>query len=169
MDVFHIVLRVVHIGAGIFWVGSSTFFHFFIEPTAHAVGPQSGPFMGHLMQKRKAPIVIAVSGLITIVAGVWLYWRNTSGFDPDLVTSDTGLGFLVGGIAAIAAWVLGAGVVRPLVVRMTSLGGAMASGQATQEQVQEMGAIQARLHRISTITLVFLAIAVIAMASARYV
>jgi uncharacterized membrane protein len=168
VDVLHIVLRVIHIGAGIIWVGSSLFLHFFIEPTVHALGPQGGPFMRHLMEKRKMPVVISISGVLTVVAGVWLYWRDTSGFDPDLVTSSIGLGFLVGGIAAILAFVLGVGVVRPLAVRMGTLGETMASGQPTQQQVQEMGAIQGKLRRISTINLVLLAIAVIAMASARY-
>jgi uncharacterized membrane protein len=168
VDVLHIVLRVIHIGAGIVWVGSSLFLHFFVEPTMHALGPQGGPFMTHMMEKRRAPVVISGAGAVTIVAGIWLYWRGTSGFDPGLVTSSVGLGFLIGGIAAILAFVLGVGVVRPLVVRMGSLGETMASGQPTQQQVQEMGAIQGRLRRISAINLVFLAIAVIAMASARY-
>jgi uncharacterized membrane protein len=168
MDVLQIVLRVVHIGAGIIWVGSSLFLHLFVEPTLHALGPQGGPFMKHMVEKRKLPAVISGSGLITVVLGVWLYWRYTSGFDPDLVTSDGGLGFLVGGIAAIIGLVIGVAIVRPMVKRMGPLSAAMASGQPTQQQVQEMGAIQGRLRRISTINLVVLAIAVIAMASARY-
>lgn len=168
MDTLQIVLRVIHIGFGIIWVGSSVFFHFFIEPTVHALGPQGGPFMAHLMEKRKVPMVIASSSVLAIVSGVWLYWRDTSGFDPDLVTSDVGLGFLIGGIAAILAFVLGIAVVRPLAVRMGSLGGEMASGQPTQQQAQEMGAIQGKLRRISTINMVLLAIAVISMASARF-
>ena len=168
MDVLQILLRVIHIGASIIWVGSSLFLHLFVEPTLHALGPQGGPFMKHMVEKRRLPVVIAGSGVITVVVGVWLYWRYTSGFDPDLVTSDSGLGFLIGGIAAVVALVIGVVVVRPRVVRMGPLTAAMASGQPTQQQVQEMGAIQGRLRRISTMNLLLLAIAVIAMASARY-
>jgi hypothetical protein len=144
------------------------FLHFFVEPTLHALGPQGGPFMTHMTEKRRMPVVIAVSSALTVVAGIWLYWRDTSGFDPDLVTSSVGLSFLIGGVAAIIAFVLGVGVVRPMVVRMGSLAGAMASGQPTQQQVQEMGAIQGKLRRTSTINVVLLGIAVIAMAAARY-
>jgi uncharacterized membrane protein YhiD involved in acid resistance len=106
--------------------------------------------------------------VVTIAAGIWLYWRDTSGFDPDLVTSGIGLGFLVGGIAAILAFIIGVAVVRPMAKRLGPLAGEMASGQATQQQVQEMGAIQGKLRRISTINLGLLAIAVISMATARY-
>ncbi len=168
MDLLHVVLRVVHIGAGIVWVGSAAFLHFFIEPTMHALGPQGGAFMTHLVEKRKVPVVIAISAVLTVVAGIILYWRDTDGFDPDLVTTSAGIGFGVGGIVAIIAFFLGLGVVRPMVVRMGSMAGAMASGSPSPEQVQEFGALQRKLRNISTLNLVLLGIAVIAMAGARY-
>ena len=168
MDWLHIVLRIVHIAAAIFWVGSSVFLHFFVEPTMHSLGPQGGPFMTHMMQTRKLPVFISISGVLTILAGLALYWDDSNGFDPEWITSGPGLGFTVGAIAAILAFVIGVGVVRPRVVRMGALGSAMASGPPSQEQVQEMGAIQRSLRSISTLNLVLLGIAVVAMAAARY-
>ena len=163
-----IALRVVHIAAGIFWVGSSAFLHFYVEPTVHALGPQGGPFMRHMTETRKLPVFISISGVLTILAGVALYWDNSNGFDPDWITSGPGLGFTVGAIAAILAFVIGVAVVRPRVVRMGALGGAMGSGTPSPEQIQEMGALQRSLRSISTVNIVLLAIAVVAMAVARY-
>ncbi len=168
MDWLQIILRVIHIGAGIFWVGSATFLLVFVEPAVHAVGPAAGPLMAHMSQVRKMPMVISVSAILTIVAGVWLYWRDTAGFEPDIVTTGPGIGFGIGGLAAIVAFVVGVTMVRPRVARMGALGGAMASGSPSPEQVQEMGTLQRSLRSISIFNEVLLVIAVIAMASARF-
>ncbi|HEX2025591.1 MAG TPA: hypothetical protein VHH92_04260 [Actinomycetota bacterium] len=168
MDWLQIVLRVVHIAAGIFWVGAATFLLVFVEPTMHALGPQGGPFMRHMTAVRKMPTVIAVSAVLTIVAGIWLYWRDTGGFEPDVIATGPGIGFGVGGLAAILAFVLGLTLVRPRVERMGALAGAMASGSPSPEQAQEMAALQRKLRSISVFNQVLLVIAVIAMATARY-
>jgi uncharacterized membrane protein len=168
VDVLQIVLRVVHIGAGILWVGSATFVLLFVEPTVHALGPQGGQFMSHMTAARKMPAIFAGSAILTIVAGIWLYWRDTNGFDLDIVTTAPGIGFGVGGVAAILAFVIGLFVVRPRVERMGELGGAMAAGSPTSEQVQEMGTLQASLRSISIFNEVLLVVAVVAMASARF-
>lgn len=168
MDLLQIVLRVVHIGAAIVWVGSAAFLHFFVEPTMKALGPQGGPFMRHMNEKRKLPIAIAISAVLTVAAGIVLYLRDSNGLNVDWITSSPGLALTIGGISAIFAFVLGVGFVRPRVVRLGSLAGEMASGQPSQQQVQEMGALQGRLHSLSVLNLVLLGIAVIAMASAQY-
>jgi uncharacterized membrane protein len=168
MDWLQIVLRVIHIAAGTFWVGSATFLLVFVEPTVHAIGPPGGSFMAHLSQVRKLPAMIAVSAILTIVAGIWLYWRDTGGFDPDIVTTGPGIGFAVGGLAAIVAFVVGLTMARPRLGRMGALGGAMASGSPTPEQAEEMAGLQRSLRSISIFNEVLLVIAVIAMASARF-
>jgi uncharacterized membrane protein len=168
MDWLQIVLRVIHIGAGIFWVGSATFLLVFVEPTVRAIGPPGGSFMAHMSQVRKMPRIIAVSAIVTIVAGIWLYWRDTGGFEPDIITTGPGIGFGIGGLAAIVAFIVGLTMVRPRVERMGALGGAMASGPPTPEQGQEMGALQRSLRGISIFSEVLLVIAVVAMAVARF-
>jgi uncharacterized membrane protein len=168
MDLPQIVLRVIHIGAAIMWVGSSAFLHFFIEPTVNELGPQGGSFMKHMVEKRKVPVVIAISAALTVAAGIILYLRDSDGLNVDWITTAPGLALTIGGISAILAFVLGVGFVRPRVIRLGELGGAMASGQPTQQQVQEMGTLQGKLHAMSVVNLVLLSIAVIAMASARY-
>lgn len=168
MDLLQIVLRVIHIGAAILWVGSSAFLHYFIEPTMHALGPQGGGFMKHLMEKRKVPVVIAAASVLTVLAGLVLYWRDSNGLDVDWITSSVGLGFTAGGIAAILAFILGVAFVRPRVIRLTLLGTEMASGQPSSAQAQEMGALQKTLHGMSVANIWLMAIAVVAMVSARY-
>jgi uncharacterized membrane protein len=168
VDVLQIVLRIVHIGAAIVWVGSSVFLHFFVEPTMRALGPPGGAFMKHMAEKRKVPVVVSLASVLTVATGLVLYWRVSDGFNTDWIGSDIGLAFTVGGISAILALVLGVGFVRPKVLRMGVLGAEMGSGQPSQGQIQEMGAVQRSVHTLSLLTLGLLGIAVISMAAARY-
>ena len=39
MDVYAIILRILHIGSGVFWAGSAFFVFGMIEPTASALAP----------------------------------------------------------------------------------------------------------------------------------
>lgn len=123
MDWLSIVLRIVHIGAAVFWVGSAAFMFFFLQPSASALGPQAGPVMAHLNARRRLPQVIGVSAVLTILAGLLLYADASGGFDADWITSPVGIGFTVGGAAAIIAWVLGLVAIRPMVARMGEVRG----------------------------------------------
>ena len=51
MDLYMLVLRIVHILAGAFWVGSALTVFLFLQPAAREVGPAAGPFLTHLAQK----------------------------------------------------------------------------------------------------------------------
>ena len=42
-------LRFVHIAAAIFWVGTSLFMLFFLEPTIRSLGAEGGKFMQRLL------------------------------------------------------------------------------------------------------------------------
>ena len=73
MDVYLIILRILHIAAGVFWVGAAALFFFFVEPTVKALGPTGGAFMGHLSKVKRMPLVILMSAGLTVLAGILLY------------------------------------------------------------------------------------------------
>jgi hypothetical protein len=52
MDTYMVVLRIVHILAGVFWVGAALTTILFLQSTAREVGPAAGPFMAHLAGKK---------------------------------------------------------------------------------------------------------------------
>jgi uncharacterized membrane protein len=170
VDLYLIVLRIVHILAGVFWVGSALFFTFLLEPTVTELGPQGAPVMRHLAEKKKMPVVIASTSGLTVLAGLLLYWRSSGGFDVDWVTSSTGLTFTLGGAAAIAAFVIGLVAIKPRVNRMSAIGAevAAAGGTPSQAQMAEIQGIQHTLRRIGLTDAVLLIFAVVAMAAARF-
>jgi len=55
MDISMLILRVIHILLGIFWVGTALFFVLFFEPTIRAAGPAGGAVMGRLALPPRLP------------------------------------------------------------------------------------------------------------------
>lgn len=76
-----VILRLLHIGSGVIWAGSTFFFFFLLEPATRALGPQAGPVMEFLVSKRKMPIVFAIASTVTVLSGAVVYWRVSNGFD----------------------------------------------------------------------------------------
>jgi uncharacterized membrane protein len=170
MDWYAIILRVIHIAAGTFWVGAAFVLFLFIQPSVRDLGPEGQRFGGHLATRRKLPLLIMVSGIVTVLAGALLYWRASGGFDGDWIGSGPGIGFTVGALAAIATLVLGLSMTKPAVDRIGALGQEIAGsgGRPTPEQAAEMQRLQARTVTLGKVSMVLLAIAVVAMATARY-
>ena len=169
MDVYMVVLRIVHILAGAFWVGAALLTFLFLQPTAREVGPAAAPFMAHLAgKKRLLDVVLAAAGL-TILAGLLMYWRVTNGLDTDVLSSAYGVSLTIGALCAIAAVALGGSIVRPGTMRALEIGrAAAAAGGPTPEQGAELQAIQARNLATGRIIVPLLVVAVAAMAGARY-
>lgn len=170
MDAYVIVLRILHIVAGVFWVGSAALVTFFLEPAAQTLGPAAGPFMGELSAKRKLPIAISVAGIVNVLAGLLLYWEASNGLDPDWITSGPGLGFTVGGIAAIVGLTVGVGFIRPRFARLGAIGAEVqaSGGQPSQSQAAEVQRLNHVLKRLGLSVMTLLVFAVVAMAVARY-
>lgn len=165
-----VILRVVHILAGVFWVGSAFFFFAFVEPTARTLGPDAQRFMQHMTVVRRVPMMVTAAAGLTVLAGVLLYWRDSGGFQLSWITSPPGLGVTAGAVFGIAAFVLGLVTVRPQVERLGRLGHEIetAGGPPTTTQLGEIGALTEGLRRAGAIDVALLTVAVVAMATARF-
>ena len=170
MDVTTLVLRILHIGAGVFWAGAAWFFFFYIEPTARALGPDAGRFMHHMVAVRRVVAAFLGSSTVTVVAGALLYWRVSNGFDPAWLASGMGRALTVGAVAAIVAWLLGLFVVSRNVTELDRLGSSMAAAgrPPTAEEGARLHAIETTLHSAGLADAILITIAVLGMATARY-
>jgi len=172
IDWFMVVFRIVHILAGVFWVGSVFMLVVFIQPSAAAIAPAGAPFMSELLSKRRLVDRIIALGSITIAAGLVLYWHDWHQYPSlsDWIRSHFGATLTVGMVFAIAALVVGLAVTRPNMTRFLSLGRQVAESGAppTSEVGAEIGAIQATLKTAARVSFGFLIVAVLAMATARY-
>ncbi len=169
MDPLMIALRIVHVGAGV-WVGGAALFFFYIEPTLNSLGPDAEKFVDELVNRRKVPIYFVVASTLVVVAGLILYWRASNGLQSAWVTSPTGLAFGLGGLAALLAWLGGNLLIPRTIGQLVAVTTEMkaAGGPPGAELMGRLHAVQHRLHNIGLIDIVLLGIAVVAMASARY-
>jgi uncharacterized membrane protein len=166
MDYLKIVLRLVHILAGVFWVGSSIIFGFFIGPTVAATEDAGQKFMAHLVTKANISARITAAAILTVLAGVWLYWLDSDGLTSAWQHSGPGIGFGVGALFAIVGLVFGI-----MVGRSTHTLGTLAAeiqGKPTPEQMNKIQAAQRQLGYAGPISTIALIIALVCMAVARY-
>jgi uncharacterized membrane protein len=165
-----VILRLAHIGSGVLWAGGAIFLTWFIEPTAAALGPKAGPFMGALTA-RKVGVYFSIVATLAVLAGTTMYWIDSNG-DPIgfFTTSPFGLALGIGGILAWIAWVIGFTTVRTLTDRMgrASAQAATSDGPPPPEVLAEIQAVQARLHRAGLIDLWLILGAIVLMSTARY-
>jgi uncharacterized membrane protein len=170
MDWLQVALRILHIGAGVLWVGGAALFSLYVEPTLNALGPDAEKVINELIEVRKVPMYFAATSTLAVLGGVLLYWRDSNGLQLSWITSPGGLAFTIGGVSAGAAWLGGNVFTRPAVEKVGAIGAEMkaAGGPPSAELIGRMGAAQERLRRIGRITLGLLVVTVIAMASARY-
>ena len=168
MDI--LVLRLIHVGAGAFWVGAVFTFFLFVQPAAVAVGPEATKFTYQLLHHRRLGDVILASAATTVLAGIWLLVITSNGLDPDLLFDASRLGYTVGGVAAILTMGIGGLYVFPRtrVVERT-LGRLLSEARPpTPDEQQTLARTARESRRAGWIVLIGLAIAVIAMATARY-
>ncbi|MDQ4034649.1 MAG: hypothetical protein M3153_01865 [Chloroflexota bacterium] len=166
MDIVAVVLRIVHIVSGVFWVGGAALFFFYLEPTMNKLGPDAEKFVDEMVNRRKVPIYFVTFSTLTVLAGVILYWRDFGGIS----TSPMGLALGLGGVAALLAW-LGGNLLLPKTLGELSGIAAeikQAGGPPSGALMSRMHATQQRLRLIGLIDIGLLIFAVVAMASARY-
>lgn len=169
---YMLVFRIIHILAGIAWGGAIFLMVVFLQPTAKAIGPAAGPFMRELLGKRRLVNAMLGMAATTIVAGGFLYWRDwdARGSLGDFVGESFGAVMTVGALSAIVAFLIGLFATRPTVQRSLALAAqvAQAGDGPPPELVQELQATQARGRSLAIANLVFVAIAALAMSTARY-
>lgn len=164
-----IVLRLVHILGGIFWVGSGIFTSVFLVPALASSGATAGQVMGALQQRRLFT-VLPIVAVLTILSGLRLMWLVSGGFAPGYFASATGGTFAASGAAAIVAFALSLLVARPAAVRAAGLGAAIAAAPdpSTRGRLEHQLASLRRLGAVaSTIAVTLLVLGAAGMAVAR--
>ena len=65
-----LVLRVVHVLGGVFWVGAMMYNAFFLMPALSQAGPAAGPVMAG-MQQRKLFMWLPIVAVATMLAAAY--------------------------------------------------------------------------------------------------
>jgi uncharacterized membrane protein len=165
-----VVLRLIHVLSGAFWLGAAVTMFLFLQPTARATAPEGQRFMLHLLRNRRFSEVVLGTALLTGAAGAILFWRDTNGLDLELMLQPEHLGFTVGGVAGGIALLGFVFVGYPAGRRLIAISSRLeAERRPPNEDEQRMLATAQRmLSRIGLAVLVLLIVAAAAMATARY-
>src|SRR2546426_9543926 len=108
-----VVLRLIHILSGIFWVGTTFFLVGFLQPVIAQSGPEGGRFAQRLMSQKRFQAAMSVAAGLAILSGLVLDGRGSAGFQQAWVNSGTRLGLALGGLGADLAVLGGRGPDRP--------------------------------------------------------
>ena len=168
MDI--LLLRLVHIVSGAFWFGAALTMFLFLQPTAQATAPEGQKFMLHLLRNRRFSEVVLAAGLLTVVAGSILFWRDSNGLQLAWMSKPPGLGFTVGAAAALLALLGFIFIGYPTGRRLVAIGDRLERERRppTEEEQRALGIAQRTLKRVGVTVLALLIVAVISMATARY-
>ena len=165
-----VVLRVIHILAGVFWAGGAMVAAWFILPAQRAIGQPGMAFMQQLMFKQRLRVFVLGAMVLTLLSGLGMYARLSMITHGAWASSRMGIVISIGAVAAIIAGGIGGGVVSSIGKKMMALGGAIQAGGGTPSDAQrtEMQALQVRMMGAYRLTAGLLVVAIAAMASARY-
>lgn len=168
MDPIMVILRIVHIGAGVFWVGGFLFLVFILVPRVRALGPAvQGPVMGTVMGAA-VPVFIA-SALLVIGSGAWMALKLRWGVLDSFFNDAWGWAILIGFVLTVVGFLLGLLVTRPTMLKAAALGASLQGAPPSPEQGAQLGALQTRISRASHTTATLLLAAAVSMAVARYI
>lgn len=159
------LLRIIHIVAGVFWVGGTLIMTFFVGPTIGATGESGQRFVGHLMNNLKFSNRMSIAAGSTILAGLILYGLDARAGEAWL-RSTFAIGLGIGAAFAFIGFIFGIMIGRTTKV-MAQLGAQM-QGKPSPDQLAQMQTIQKRQSTYSMIAAAALVLATVFMAVARY-
>ena len=121
--------------------------------------------------KRGITVAIPASAIITILAGIYLFYRVSAGFDDVYMSSGPGITYSIGGTTAIIALIIGGTIVRSSIDKMLNLGARMGSASESErgQMMAEMNALRQKNHGATRIVSILIMITVFCMAIGRYV
>jgi uncharacterized membrane protein len=161
-----LILRLVHIVAGVFWVGSAILSAFFITPAVAATADAGTAVMNYLMTKARLSTRISAASGLAVAAGAALYWIDSQGLTSPWQYSGPGIGFGIGGLLALIGMGLGL-MVGSSAKRLGQLA-AQSQGRPSAEQAAQMQAAQKRMASLGAGSTIALVLSLACMATARY-
>jgi uncharacterized membrane protein len=167
MDAIAILLRFLHIGAGITWVGSAFFVLAILDPMAARIGAaEANRIHRHLVLRSKFSAFFPITAITTVVAGLVLYWRVHAQDNWPMSTS-AGIVFHVGVLFGILALIWGGAMEGRLLGKVRKLSTAM-EGKPTPAQDTEFTALVHKLSNANKVSGVLLVIGMFGMATFQY-
>ena len=164
-----IVLRLIHVLSGIFWAGGVFFIAGHLIPAVRDAGPEGAKVM-QALQRRHVLEIFPAAAVLTILSGLWLYWRDAAG-NPRWGRTPMGMSLGLGALCAVLGFIIGVFVMRAATIRAGRLAAAL-DGMAQGPEKDARAALIQRLRLRAAVSArwvaALLGLAAAAMAVARY-
>lgn len=160
-----VILRIIHIFAGVIWVGAAYTMALFITPAVKASGAEGQKFMQALAQHGKLPQRMSMASGLTVLSGLLLYGMLFHGLAP--LNTGSGLALTLGGLFGILAILLGSRTGRSM-KQLQALSVELAGAQPQPEQLQRLGALQEQMARNSAIATLLITLSLLGMVLSEY-
>jgi hypothetical protein len=164
-------VRVLHVVLAGAWLGAAMVLTLFLIPTFQELGLAGAPLLATIVRRGVVKYMASVGGL-TIVTGVYLFWRFTAGFDPAISASRGGMAFSTGALLGLIALILGGSMVGGSAKKLVALGDKVArlpEGAERAALLNTMNGLRAKMSTFGRIVVVLLLIAMAAMALGHYI
>jgi uncharacterized membrane protein len=164
-----LVLRLVHVVAGLLWVGAAVMLVAFVLPAARNSGTGIR-YLRQLIWVQRLPLFLNSVLVLTLASGVALYGNLAMLTRGAWVRTPAGLTFGLGALAAIVAAAVATFAAAPAVHRAIELGDRVqaAGANAAPEDLAEMERAQTRYAQTMRVVAGLLLGTAAAMAVARY-
>ncbi|MEO8609851.1 MAG: hypothetical protein ABI690_18305 [Chloroflexota bacterium] len=159
MDIYLVVMRLIHIVAAFLWFGTGFYSSMFLFPALAEVGDAGSTIMKVLAKNRLFVMIFPVSAGVTVLAGILLYIRPG---ETGLFSSAGWMSISIGALFGILAAGHGGAVVGRTTTEYIKK---LMSGTAQQD---ELTALATKLARNANISLILMIIAMLGMELARY-
>ena len=154
------ILRLLHIVAGLIWVGAAVLMSVYIEPTLEKVGADGSKVLRRLYGETGLSRLIPLSALITTVAGLLLYGMLSY---HEAMSSSMGIVLTLGALIGLLAFGHGIFTVWRNAGRYAGLVKTDGSDEKTLSQLQE------KMRRNGRVSMWLAIVSLILMAGARYI
>lgn len=162
-----LTVRVLHMLLAALWIGGTAVVVFFLVPAVDDAGPDGGKVMAGL-ERHKFMTYMPTLGGLTVLSGLWLIWRFTSG---DFARSSFHM-FAAGGVLGLGAAIIGGSVVGRSAKRIGQLSTqAAATTDAAQRAalLAQLGPLKKRMKTSGVVVFFLLLAAFVLMALGHYV
>jgi uncharacterized membrane protein/mono/diheme cytochrome c family protein len=170
VDIYMIVFRALHIFGAFVWLGSAFFMLAFVQPAVAGMGMDAPKFMQSFTKNTRFAMAMPLSGLVTVLAGLALYYRISDHFNSDWMSTTPGIVLSIGAVFGITAFLHGMATLGPATRQTGNLMKTIGTQGAppSPEQLTLIRTLTVKTTTQGRIGVVLMAIAVLCMASARY-
>ena len=154
------ILRLLHIVAGLIWVGAAVLMSVYIEPTLENVGAEGSKVLRRLYGEAGLSRLIPLSALVTTLAGLLLYGILSY---HEAMSSSMGIVLTLGALFGLLAFGHGSFTVWRSAGRYAGLVKTDGSDEKTLSQLQQ------KMRRNGRVSMWLAMVSLILMAGARYI